>query len=343
MFEPRPAGKKLLFLSTKATRPSHRFRVEQMLPFIEKAGHECTVEFFPKNPIARFWFYRQLPQFDAVFIQQRTLNPTELNVVRHLSSRLVYDLDDAVMFDPAGKPDRRRMRRFTAMVRSADLVICGNHFLFSQVNQATAGRSIPVHILPTAINTDRFYPGVRHERRNDVVTIGWTGSRSTNRYLNAILPILAAVSGPIELKVISDTTDGLDFSRLGSVPVRFVPWSAATEVIETAEFDIGLMPLPDDDSTRGKCGCKALQYMALGIPAVCSPVGVNRDIIQDGLNGFLPESATDWQAILDRLVKSIEFRQTIGRTGRASVESDYSLSKLTQLLEQACLPLRKSA
>lgn len=342
-------GSKLLFLSTKATRPSHRFRVEQMLSHLERRGHDCTVDFFPKSPVSRFWFYRQLSKFDAVFIQQRTLDPVELGFVRHLSKRLIFDLDDSVMFNGHGQPCRRRARRFDAMVRAADLVICGNQFLSERVAECFSGLHTKknIAILPTAIDTERFRPGLSPKNQTDAVTIGWTGSRSTNPYLNAIFPILAEVNGNAELKVMSDTTEGLDFSQLGSLPYRFVKWSAETEVAETAEFDIGLMPLPDDNGTRGKCGCKALQYMALGIPAVCSAVGVNRDIIQHGRNGFLPETPADWTNTLNRLVLDANLRQQVGTTGRSTAESGYSLrevvSRLAELLETVTQPLKRSA
>jgi glycosyltransferase involved in cell wall biosynthesis len=341
-------GLKLLFLSTKATRPSHRFRVEQMLPHLERRGHHCSVAFFPKNPVARCWFYRRLAHFDAVIIQQRTLDPFELKLVRHLSARLVFDVDDAVMFDGRGHSDARRERRFAAMVNTADLVICGNRFLRSQVEKQSGKlRSPLVAILPTAINTDRFRPGLVATKPGGIITIGWTGSRSTNPYLNTIFPALSNLRGTAELKIMSDTTDGLDFSQLGDLPHRFVKWSAGTEVAETAEFDIGLMPLPDDNSTRGKCGCKALQYMALGIPAVCGPVGVNCDIIQHGANGFLPDSPTQWTDTLDRLIADPELRQQIGQAGRATVESGYSLSevviRLALLLEDVPRPLIRAA
>lgn len=342
-------GLRILFLSTKATRPSHRFRVEQVLPHLERRGHRCAVGFFPKNPFVRFWFYRQLTQFDVVFIQQRTLDPIELRLVRRLSACLVFDLDDSVMFDSKGQHDRRRSTRFSAMVRAADLVISGNRFLRERVAECavSAKRSLGMTVLPTAIDTERFRPGLTHKTSTDRCVIGWTGSRSTNPYLNAIFPILATLSGPFEVRIISDTTDGLDFSQLGSIPYRFVKWFAETEVVETAKFDIGLMPLPDDNSTRGKCGCKALQYMSLGIPAVCSPVGVNRDIVQPDRNGCLPQTDDEWKLTLNRLIANVEMRQMLGQAGRRTVEAKYSLTEvanqLGQMLEKHCQPLRKTA
>ena len=340
-------GLNFLFLSTKPTRPSHRYRVEQMLPHLEKRGHRCSVGFFPKSPIDRFWYYRQLPQYDAVIIQQRILNPLELSFIRSLSHRLVFDMDDAVMFKDDGVPCRHRVRRFQAMINSADQVICGNEFLRSLVEKYTVTPSDHRSVIniPTSINTTRFRPGLRSKSPTDPVTIGWTGSRSTNRYLNSLFPTLAQLNVNAVLKVISDTTAGFDFSQLGKMPYKFVKWSAETEVTETSEFDIGLMPLPDNNSTRGKCACKALQYMALGIPAVCSPVGVNCEIIHHNVNGYLPQLPQDWMTTLENLSNDAQLRRRIGQTGRTTVEAEYSAdeaaNRLAESLEQSCYVLRR--
>lgn len=320
-------GTKLLFLATKATRPSYRYRVEQMLPVLQERGYECQSAFFPKNPISRFWFYRSLPQYDAVFIQKRTLNPLELAICRKLSKTLIFDMDDSIMFDGRGNYRRRQMSRFDAMISMVDAVICGNQFLYEQAveSKRRAGRFVPIWILPTAINTERFLPRRETKTESGKVTIGWTGSQSTNRYLNAIFPQLARVQGNVELKVISNSTRDFDFPLLGSMPYRYVNWSAETEVAETAEFDIGLMPLPDDNLTRGKCGCKLLQYMSLGVPAVCNGIGVNRDIVQHGRNGFLPQTDEEWSSILSKLVADPVLRSKVGLAGRRTAESQYAL------------------
>lgn len=329
----------VLFLSTKATRPSHRFRVVQMIPYLESVGIHCSMGFFPKNPVARFWFYRALRQFETIVIQQRLLNPIELGLVRRLSSRLVFDVDDSVMLNNRQQHLGRNRRRFEAMVRTADLVLCGNQFLRDRAASCLKGRhDKSLEVLPTAIDTERFRPNLAPPKLTNRVTIGWTGSRSSNRYLNELFPVLSRLPGQIELKIISDTTNGFDFSRLGSVPFRFVPWSAESEVVETAEFDIGLMPLPDDELTRGKCGCKALQYMALGIPAVCSSVGANCEIIQHGRNGYLACSDGGWIESLGRLVLDPFQRRSIGQAGRESVELKYSVSKISERLARLLRP-----
>src|SRR5262249_34872635 len=154
--------------------------------------------------------------------------------------------------------------------------------------------------------------GLRTDQSH-TVTIGWTGSRSTNAYLNDIFPALSQLHGPVQVKIISDTVEGFDFTRLGHVPHIFVPWSPKSEISEAATFDLGLMPVPDNRWTRGKCGFKALQYMALGIPAVCSPVGVNCDIIHDGVDGFFASTPQDWFPIVARLLKDPFLRETVGR------------------------------
>lgn len=326
------SGLKLLFLSTRAGRPSYRYRVDQMLPHFAGAGHQCAVRFFPKNIFSRLLMYRELSAYDVVFIQKRLIAPMELALIRRWSRKLVFDVDDAIMFDGDGRPDSHRLRRFGAMMHAADLVVCGNGYLADQAERY-GGRTL---VVPTAIDTDRF------RRLSSVaapvskpVVIGWTGSRSTTRYLNSVFPMLARLRGDIELKIISDATDGLNVDQLGSLPYRFVPWSAETEVAETAEFNIGLMPLPDDNMTQGKCGCKALQYMALSLPAVCSPVGVNCDIIHHGTNGFLPKTAADWQTVLQCLVDDAALRAVIGRAGRQTAEARYSLNCIARQLVTA--------
>jgi glycosyltransferase involved in cell wall biosynthesis len=226
------------------------------------------------------------------------------------------------------------------MMHAADLVVCGNGYLAAQAERF-GGKTL---IVPTAIDTDRFQPqdacptvasSPAVSAVAAPVVIGWTGSRSTTRYLNTVFPVLGRLRGNVELKVISDATDDLQYADLGRLRHRFVPWSAESEVAETAEFDIGLMPLPDDNMTQGKCGCKALQYMALGIPAVCSPVGVNCDIIQHGSNGFLPKSLDDWQTVLQCLVDNPALRAVVGRAGRQSAQARYSLRQIASQLVTA--------
>lgn len=330
-----------LFLATRANRPSHRFRVEQILPFWTAAGHQADVQILARSAFRRMLAYRQWKKYDLVFIQQRTFSAIELFWLRRHVPRLVYDVDDAVMFRPDGRDDRRRWQRFEQMVRASDAIICGNSYLAELCRRWTSS----VSVVPTAIDTDRFHPRLRRGSSSDgPVIIGWTGSRATVGYLNAILPAIRRLpKDRVKLKLISDTLDGLDLSLLGAIPHDFVKWTPANEAAETASFDIGLMPVPDSRFTQGKCGCKALQYMALGQPAVVSPVGVNCEIVDHGQNGFLATTVSEWKLALQRLVNDPELRERIGSNGRRTVETRYSLAIQGQRVVDQLEQVRRAA
>jgi len=338
---------KILFVTTRRDRPSFRFRVVSVLPFFESSGHSCHTALLPRNLLNRFRFYRQLKNYDVVLFQQRLLSGVELAQVRRHAATLVYDVDDAVMFASGGNLDRRRRKRFDAMSHAADLVICGNEYLFDEA-QRLSKRAV---VIPTCVDTNLFHPCLRQSASPHAeaqrLTVGWTGSTSTNGYLNDLFPVLAALKRNVGVKVISDSTDGLELDRLGNVPFQFVRWSPEREAAETATFDIGVMPLPDNRWTRGKCGCKVLQYMALGIPAVCNPVGVNREIVQHGRSGCFADSPESWLRVLRELLDNQEERESLGRAGRERAEQAYSLTlggpRMVAEIETVAYHLSKSA
>jgi glycosyltransferase involved in cell wall biosynthesis len=119
------------------------------------------------------------------------------------------------------------------------------------------------------------------------------------------------------------------------VPVENLDWSLATETTDILNFDIGIMPLRDDEWSRGKCAFKALQMMALGVPVVASPVGANGEVIQDGANGFLAAGTEAWVAKLSRLIDSPTLREELGQRGKATAMQRYSLKEAGEALGQA--------
>ena len=156
------------------------------------------------------------------------------------------------------------------------------------------------------------------------MTIGWTGSHSTLKYLKAIIPVLQSLEqkySQIQFLVIADRDPQLPLQRY-----RFAKWRRETEITDLASIDIGIMPMPDDEWTRGKCGFKALQYMAMEIPAVVSPVGVNKEIIENGVAGFLCESPDEWFTALESLLLHAEIRMVMGLRGRRKIISSYSVA-----------------
>lgn len=195
-------------------------------------------------------------------------------------------------------------------------VMAGNPYLAEYAGQVNAN----VTIVPTTIDTEKY---TVTERTNEsaMPTIGWTGSFSTVQHLDTLRSGLQKLARQTRFRLRVIGTPSYEFD---GIDVEAMPWQSETELEDLRSIDIGIMPLPDDAWSKGKCGLKALQFMALGIPTVCSPVGVNTEIIQDGQNGFLARSENEWLEKLSRLLHSAELRNLLGRAGRATVDSRYS-------------------
>jgi glycosyltransferase involved in cell wall biosynthesis len=337
---------RLLFLTTRRSKPSYRFRVRQVLPFLHERGHDCETVLLPGSFFDRMGLFKTAADYDAVVLQKRMLNRLELGVLFGFARKLVYDFDDAVLYDSDGCSNSRSVRRFKNVVSAADLVIAGNQYLAGEARRF----SQRVTVVPTPIDTERYVPRLFESAAGNtgkLCRVGWTGSRATNRHLNELFPVLGQLQGRISVHILSDSTELLEFQRLRDVPVEFLHWTPDNEIEFPSRFDVGVMPLPDNRWTRGKCGLKALQYMALGIPAVCSPVGVNRKIITHGETGLLPDSPDEWLLWLTELADDPQRRHTLGLAGRRRVEAEYSLAKIgpqfVDAVEAAAEPGRRPA
>jgi glycosyltransferase involved in cell wall biosynthesis len=176
-----------------------------------------------------------------------------------------------------------------------------------------------VTIVPTTIDTDKYLPGPARE--GGLPVIGWTGSHSTRRYLEIVRPVLERLRKRLAFRMVVVGTQGFEPE---GVEVEHRPWRSATEVQDLSDLDIGLMPLADSEWERGKCGLKALVYMALAIPAVVSPVGVSADIVEHGVNGLVAGSEPEWEDALGHLLRDAALRRRMGSAGRLKVEATYS-------------------
>ena len=251
------------------------------------------------------------------------------------SCKMVLDYDDALFhqYDSHRNPWVRRYlgNKIAHVMRQATIVVAGNDYL---ANYARREGALRVEVIPTVIDLTR-YSLKDSDCDPKVFTIGWIGSPSTARYLKEIAPALAAFckegrarvllvgSGPIELK---------------DVPLELIAWNENTEIDEIRRFDVGIMPLTDEPWARGKCGFKLIQYMACGLPVVASPVGVNSEIVNDQINGYLASTADEWLYALDSLMADADLRRRMGAAGRKQVEEKYCLAvtapRFVELLKQ---------
>ena len=265
---------------------------------------------------------RREPDHDLRLVHRlRLLSPVPgLDPPRRLDA---YDLDDALFLGSPAEVNRRfqwakqEARRCIAYLRRARLVIAGNSFLAGHA-QEYAKR---VAVVPTCVDPRR--QPARIHAPADVVTVGWIGSRTTSPYLEPVLPVLAALNGS-RLRARLVVVGAITTMRAPWIEHR--PWSLEREPRDLASFDIGIMPLPDTDWARGKCGYKLLQYFSAGVPAVASPVGVAKELVASE-RGVLAATPEEWRLALNQLIGDADERRERGAAARAFAERDYSYTR----------------
>jgi glycosyltransferase involved in cell wall biosynthesis len=203
-------------------------------------------------------------------------------------------------------------------MRNARLVIAGNTYLYEKAVQSGAKW---VEWLPTVVDATRYR--LKPFVKRPVFTIGWIGSPTTVIYLEPLYAVLGRLSQHSEIRLV--LVGGCPKDIQSAFPVECRPWSEETEAAQMLDFDVGIMPIPDEPWAYGKCGYKLIQYMACGLPVVASRVGANIQIVQDGANGYLASTNMQWEQALRALHESPELRQAMGVQGRRNVEAHYSL------------------
>ncbi|MEO6462160.1 MAG: glycosyltransferase family 4 protein [Candidatus Eisenbacteria bacterium] len=256
-------------------------------------------------------------------------------VLRQRNPRWVFDLDDAVWLPNVSAANRgfaflKAPEKARWIVGQARAVSAGNRFIASWAGERTRPDARVFHV-PTAVDTARFRPAGR-PRTEGPIRLGWIGSLSTAPYLESIARPLARLSARhkgLTLRVIGARIE------LPGVEVECVPWSLEGEVRALDETDIALAPLPDNDWSRGKCGLKVLQSMALAKPVVTSPIGAHLDLVEDGVDGRFAAGDDAWFDAIDGLIADPAARTSLGAAGRATVERRYSIEAVAPALEAA--------
>jgi len=289
----------------------------------------------------RFLDLRSLSDVDLIWMEKEALP----YVPHFIESALmpsavpyVVDYDDAIFhnYDLSHRWLIRRLlsKKIDQVMANASAVVCGNSYLAERATESGAEK---VEIVPTVVDLTRYSVDKRESKDGEVI-IGWIGSPSTQKYLLQYRDALSAVCGLGKARLMLIGAHPDFYKELRSIPVTIVPWSEETEVQAISDFDIGIMPLPDEPWERGKCGYKLIQYMACGKAVVASPVGVNTEIVERSQSGFLARNIEEWQAALFTLVSDNELRTEMGMRGRDSVECHYSLDvqskKIVEILRQ---------
>lgn len=265
-------------------------------------------------------------QFDLLWIEKEALPWLPAWVEKALlagSVPYVLDYDDAVFhyYDQHRSPLVKHFLggKHPALMQGAALVVAGNEYLADFARRAGARR---VEVVPTVIDLERYPPPTPSSLKEvELPCVGWIGQRATAAFLTPYASLFARFSDEGRTRF---AAIGIDAQKLG-LPMASIPWTEQTEVASIASLDIGIMPLLDGAFERGKCGYKLIQYMACGLPVVASPVGVNRQIVEHGVNGFLAETPEQWEHALQTLLSDAGLRQRMGQAGRKKVEAQYCI------------------
>ncbi len=324
----------LLILTNNPNRASFRQRIEIYRDFLQANGINSEAVRIPSTSLARRQLFRQAAKYDGIFLHKKGLNFIDAFFLPKYSKKIIYDLDDAIMYkDKFPERDSRvRFRRFARSVKLADMVVAGNSYLAEHASRFNRN----VVILPTGLDIDTYK--IETDIQNDgKVRLVWIGSRSTLKYLAEIKPALEQIGlrfSNVTLRIVCD-----DFFDLKNMEVEKIQWSMERQAIDLATSHIGLAPLPDNRFTRGKCGFKILQYQAAGLPVVASPVGVNSEYVRQNVTAFLATDNREWIEKITRLIENPKLRRQMGNKGLEHVRNfDTSIigKKLLELIKN-CL------
>jgi glycosyltransferase involved in cell wall biosynthesis len=341
-------SKKVLIVSAHRPNrsPSQRFRYEQYIPFLEESGYAFTYSFLISEKDDLFFYKHgfyfekagvllkslfirckdvfRANSFDIIFIQREALMLGTSFFERLLSkkrAKIIFDFDDAIWFPNIEGGNKalsflKKPGKTKDIIEHVDYVLAGNQYLADYAMNHNKN----VTVIPTTIDLSYHH---LNEISSKVICIGWTGSFSTLPYFELLLPVLKRLKdefAQLQFKIIVD--EEKYYSQIDTFTTK---WSKSTEIDELNSISIGIMPLPNDEWTKGKCGFKGLQYMALKKACVMSAIGVNREIIESGVNGFLASTDEEWYNHLKNLINDEELRDRIAKKGYDTIKANYSV------------------
>lgn len=333
--------------------PGQRFRFEQYLPILEAHGFEVRQEPFldaattriihqPGHTarkvngvlqgfVRRLALLREARDFDFVFVhlEAAPIGPPLIEAALFaMGKKVIYDIDDLIFVARTQRENRlaaplRWRSKVAWTAKHAQRVVGVNPFLVEWARQ----HNPDVRLIPTTIDPSRHRPPPERSPTK-VVTLGWTGTRTTAPYLDVVREALGELDRTHEfaLRVVCDRDPGFMLKRY-----EFIRWAEKTEIEDLWPIDIGLMPVPDDGFSKGKVGFKAIQFSALEIPSVVSDVGSGREVVEDGVTGLVVKNTTEaWVTALRRLLDAPEERRRLGQCARERILATYSIPAQTK-------------
>lgn len=283
------------------------YRLLQFRPLMERDG-----VVFNYAKAADFTEFERLGEADVVVIQKYLLPPDRVASIREHSHRLVYDIDDTIWHSPGTQPHgwmmrQRKLQELRSLAQCADLCIAANHVIARDLDEAAARR---IRVLPMALDPGEWH---RREHASDKLVVGWTGSPGNLRYLRAILPDL--IEAQCRWPEIRFRFHSGKYPDLPGLDFEYLPFIQAGEPLAVSQFDIGLLPLPEEPFARGKSPIKTLQYFSCGVAVTGVPVGATGEIMVDEVNSLYIDAGRDWLTALEMLIENEGLRKEIAAAG----------------------------
>lgn len=355
---------KIIFIAPYPSEgASTRYRIEQFIPYLKQEGIQCAISYFISpgfyrilykkgyffkkscffiiSTIKRLWDAINALRYDIIFVHLEVYPfgpPLFEYFWAILGKRIIYDLDDAIYLKNASKANwvLRSLKcpsKIPLLIRWSKRVIVCNFYLKEYATRFTDESKIEV--IHTSIDTEKFIP-LNNKSEKEKLTIGWIGSHSTAIYLERLTAILQKLSRKYNfvLRIIG-AGSAVNIPEVG---IENLEWTLKNDIENFQSLDIGIYPLIDCEWIKGKTGFKTIQYMSVGVPCVVSNVGSNKEIVSDGVNGFLADTDDEWMEKLSLLIDDRQLRQKIGEAGRNTVEERYSLKinapKMLRIIQQ---------
>lgn len=348
--------KKILFLAHHRLdrSPGQRYRFEQYFDYFEQNNIICDLaniiseqddkimyqskNYLKKAIVAinayktRYFNLKDIQEYNLVVIYREAIPTRSVFFEKMISKKnipVVLDFDDAIWVKDVSEVNKKlswfkNEKKIEQILPLCTHVTCGNSYLHDYAKKFNSN----VSIIPSTVDTDHYVPIKRTYDKK--VRIGWVGSHTTIKHFEKILNVFKKIKEKyrenVEFIVIGD-----EHYKNTELEIKVLKWENNKEVELFNSFDIGVMPLPNNEWTKGKCGMKGLLYMSVGIPAVISAVGMNNDIIENGIDGFLPFGEEQWFDVLSKLIDDPKLRKKIGEKGRDKVIKKYSKDSVKDL------------